>query len=157
MQVLERRDPDAFVAETAELLRRAPARHNLMLGILDLLCRRPEVYRTFRLWSALEGGRAVGAALQTPPHNLIVAEPLTPEAVGALAVRIHASGADLPGVVGARPEAERFVDAWTELAGGQARTSTRQGVYELHEVREHGAASGSARVATQADLDLLVR
>ena len=157
MEVREWDDPSGYVEETTELLLRAPARHNLMLGILDLLCRRPEVYGTFHLWAVMDGGRVVGAALQTPPHNLVVAEPLATDAIETLATSIHGVGGELPGVVGAVPEAEVFAAAWTALVGGDAWPSTRQGVYELTEVRDHGDATGAGRLATEADLDLLAR
>ena len=47
MEVRAHDDPGEYAAAVAPLLLRAPARHNLMLGILDLLERRPEVYPTF--------------------------------------------------------------------------------------------------------------
>jgi predicted GNAT family acetyltransferase len=156
MEVRERSDPAAF-AETAGLLLRAPARHNLMLGLCDLLCRHPEIYPTFHLWTIRDGTAPVGAALRTPPHNLVVAEPLDAGAISVLASHLAASADRLPGVVGALPEAAAFADAWTALAGGEARTSTRQGVYELREVRDIGGAAGAARLAVDGDLDLLVR
>jgi uncharacterized protein len=157
MDVQQREDAAAFVAETSDLLLRAPARHNLMLGICDLLLRRPEVYPTFHLWTVLGAGRVVGAALRMPPHNLVVAAPLEEGAIPAIAGEIRRSGAALPGVVGAVPETAAFAQAWTTSTGGAARPSTRQGVYELREIRGRGDARGAPRLATGADLELLAR
>jgi predicted GNAT family acetyltransferase len=155
MQVRRYDDPAGFAEAIAPLLLRAPARHNLMLGILDLLRRRPEVYPTFHLWAALDGEAVVGAALRTPPHNLVVAEPTVDAAVDDLAEAIARDGDRPPGVVGAVPEVERFADSWTERLGGTSQPSTRQGVYELTRVRDHGDAPGEPRRATAEDLDLL--
>ncbi len=155
MEVHRHEDPAAFAAEVGPYLLRASARHNLLLGILDLLQRRPEVYATFHLWSVTDGGALVGAAMQTPPHNLVVAGPALPGAIDALADAIVAAGMPLPGVVGALPEAEAFGAAWTARVGGVADVGTRQGIYALAAVRDPGEAVGSPRLATPDDLELL--
>jgi uncharacterized protein len=155
MEVRRHDDPADFAEASAPLLLRSPARHNLMLGILDLIRRRPEVYPTFRLWTALDGASVVGAALRTPPHNVVVAEPTAAGAVDALAQAVDRAGERPPGVVGAVPEAQRFADIWTARRGGTAKISTRQGVYELTAVRDPGDAAGRPRRATSGDLDLL--
>jgi uncharacterized protein len=156
MQAHRQADPSAFAAAAGPLLLLAPARHNLMLGIADLLRRRPEIYPTFHLWTVTAGdGTTVGAALQTPPHNVVIAQPLAAGALETLADAIHAAGVRPPGVVGALPEAEAFAAAWTSRVDGSATVSTRQGVYELRTVRDAGDAPGGARRATGADLDLV--
>jgi uncharacterized protein len=156
MEVRTYDDPATFEAETAPVLLRAPARHNLLLGIVDLLRRRPEVYPTFHLWAVTDGEAVVGAALRTPPHNLVLAEPIAAGVIDALADAL-AGDEPSPGVVGALPEAEAFVDAWVERLGGGTEISTRQGIYELAAVRDAGRAVGRARLATTDDLDLLER
>ena len=155
MEVHRREDPAAFAAEVGSYLLRAAARHNLMLGILDLLQRRPEVYASFHLWAVADGRALAGVALQTPPHNLVVAEPARPGAIDALADAIGAAGIQLPGVIGAVPEAEVFGAAWTARVGGVADVGTRQGIYALAAVRDSGEAAGSPRLATPDDLELL--
>ncbi len=62
--------------------------------------RHPEVYPELRAWVALASGRVVGAAIRTPPHNLVLAQPTDERALAALA---HAIDDELPGVVGADP------------------------------------------------------
>ena len=155
MEVHRHDDPAAFAAEVGPYLLRAAARHNLMLGILDLLQRRPEVYPTFHLWSVTDGEALTGVAMQTPPHNLVVAEPARPAAIDALADAIVAAGIRLPGVIGALPEAEAFGAAWTARVGGVADVGTRQGIYALAAVRDSGEAAGSPRLATPDDQELL--
>jgi GNAT superfamily N-acetyltransferase len=137
------------------LLGRETARHNLILGILDVLRRRPDSYQGFHLWAVRDGDRVVGAAIQTPPYNLALARPIDEASLGPLAAGIHGAGVRLPGVVGGLPEAERFAQAWIDLAGGTTKTITRQGIYELTSVRDDGRAEGTPRVATEADLELI--
>jgi uncharacterized protein len=155
MEVRRHDDPGAFAATVESFLLRAPARHNLMLGILDLLQRRPEVYPTFHLWSVTDGSTVVGAALQTPPHNLVVAEPGHAGTLDALAEAIVAAGERPPGVVAALPEGEAFAEAWTTRLGGTVEVGTRQGIYALETVRERGDAQGSPRPAALEDVELL--
>lgn len=137
------------------VLDRAPARHNLILGLLDVLQRRPDSYQGFALWAVRDGGRVIGAAMQTPPYDLALAEPLDEAALAPLATAIVDAGIRLPGVVGGVSEAETFAAAWVALVGGGTQTITRQGIYELTAVLDRGDADGTARVATEADADLI--
>jgi predicted GNAT family acetyltransferase len=137
------------------VLGRDRARHNLILGILDVLRRRPDTYPGFHLWAVRDGDGVVGAAIQTPPYNLALARPIDEASLAALAAAIHATGVRLPGVVGGLPEADRFADAWIDLVGGATQTITRQGIYELTAVRDGGHAEGAPRVATETDVELI--
>ena len=140
----------------APLLTRAPARHNLMLGLLDVLARRPDTYEGYHLWAVTDDGHVVGAAMQTPPYGLALAEPIDDASLAPLAAAIVDAGVRLPGVVGGVAEANVFADAWVALVGGATEIVTRQGIYELTAVLDRGDAEGTPRVATEADVDLIV-
>ena len=146
-------DAAAFLAEADELLLADEARHNLILGIAGAIRDSPDVYPLRSFWLVRHAGRVVGAALRTPPYNLILARPASPEALAALAGSVSD---ELPGVVGAVPESEEFAELWAAQAGARARTSMRQGVYSLEHVEPPPAAPGSARVATAADRELVL-
>ena len=81
------------------------ARHNLILGLAGTLRDDPAVYPDSALWLVEDEGRVVGAALRTRPLNVVLARG-TDEAVALLARSITE---ELPGVVGAVPEVDRFV------------------------------------------------
>jgi uncharacterized protein len=117
--------------------------------------RRPDSYQGYHLWAVRDGGRVIVAAMQTPPYDLALAEPIDDAGLEPLASEILGAGVRLPGVVGGIPEAEAFAAAWLALTGDATKTSTRQGIYELTEVRDQGDAVGAPRVATQADADLV--
>jgi len=148
-------DPASYARRVLPFLLRAPARHNLYLGILDTLQRHPATYPAFHLWSVEDGGEVIGAAMQTPPHNLVLAEPAMPDAIATLGAAIGDAGVRPPGVVGGLPEAQAFAAAWTTRHGGGHHTVNRQGIYELTAVRDPGSADGAARLATANDLALL--
>ena len=116
-------DPAAFLAEAEPLLLADEARHNLVLGIAGNV--RDGLYEDFRLWLVRDGGEAAGVALQTGPYNLILARPVSPTALAALAEAVAAE--ELPGVVGAEPEVHEFAELWTRRTGRPARTNMRQG------------------------------
>jgi len=153
MEVARLDDAPAFLAEAEPLLLADEARHNLILGIAGNI--RDGVYEDFRLWLVRDGGETVAAALQTPPYNLILARPQSREALAALAGAV--AGEELPGVVGAEPEAAGFAELWSRHTGRSTRTKMRQGVYALERTEPLPAVSGSARVATAADRELALR
>jgi hypothetical protein len=147
-------DAAAFLAEAEPLLLADEARHNLILGIAGTIRDSPDHYPTRSLWLVRDEGEVAAAALRTSPYNLILAGPRSEEALAALASGI---AEDLPGVVGAEPEAVAFADLWSRQSGLRARTNMRQGIYALERVEPPPAAPGSARVATADDRELALR
>jgi uncharacterized protein len=153
MQALRLDDAATFLAEAEPFLLADEARHNLILGIAGNA--RDGVYEDCRLWLVRDVTRPVAAAVQTPPYNLILARPHSPE---ALAVLVEALANEaLPGVVGSEPEATEFSELWSRLTGSPARTSMRQGVYALEHVEPLPEVPGSARIASATDRELVVR
>jgi uncharacterized protein len=146
-------DPAEFLEAAEPLLLEDEARHNLILGLAGTLRDEPSVYEDFRLWLVQDGPEVVGAALRTPPHHLVLARPRDPGALDALAQAIDE---DLPGVVGALPEADGFVRAWSAKTGVAARKVRAQGVFALQRVQPLPPAAGRLRAATRDDRPLLV-
>lgn len=137
-----------FLERGAELLLGDEARHNLILGIAGTLRDHPDLYPDHALWLVEDDGGPVGAALRTRPHNLVLARG-SDEAVVLLASSVDH---DLPGVVGATPEADAFAAAF----GRPATPRVRQGIYALDRVVPPAPVSGRARAATLRDRDFLL-
>jgi predicted GNAT family acetyltransferase len=148
-------DASAFFAEAEPFLLADEARHNLILGIAGTIRDSPDHYAARDFWLVLDGGKVVAAGLRTPPYNLVLARPESPQALAALAEAL--AGEELPGVVGAEPEAVDFASLWTERTGIPARTNMRQGVYALERVEPPPTPPGSARVATTHDREIALR
>ena len=85
MRVERLDDAETFLAEADPLLLADEARHNLILGIAGTIRDSPDLYPVRSLWLVRDGDEVVGAALRTPPYNLILARPQTPQAVAELA------------------------------------------------------------------------
>jgi predicted GNAT family acetyltransferase len=155
--VKELEDPGAFLEATAPLLLEDEARNNLILGIAGTLDQHPSVYREFRLWSVNDAsGEVMGAALQTPPYNLVLGRPRADDALVALANALSAQRVELPGVTGAVPEVDVFSKSWVARNGMGRQRRVAQRIYRLTELRPVVQARGHARTATDADRELLV-
>ena len=120
-----------FSSGPAELLLEDEPRHNLALGIASFTRDHPDLYAELRGWVVREDGDVVGAALRTPPYNLVLARPRTDRAVGALADAITD---ELPGVVGAVPEVDAFAAAWAARRGVTPATRFDQRIYAMDEL-----------------------
>ena len=143
----------AFLERSGGLLLEDEARHNLALGIASFTLDHPEVYSEVRGWVAREGGEVVGAALRTPPYNLILARPRTEAALAALAGAITD---ELPGVVGAVPEVDAFASAWSALHGVTTASRFDQRIYAMEELVPPREAGGVARLAGLDDRALVL-
>jgi uncharacterized protein len=146
-------DPAAFLDAARPRLLADEARHNLLLGLAGTLRDHPSVYPEYRLWLVRDGGDLVGAALRTPPFNLVVGRPETDSALHALADAIDE---DLPGVVGALPESEVFAAAWSAKTGSTPRRRMAAGIYALQRVQPVSGVAGAMRTAVEEDRPLLL-
>lgn len=149
-------DPSAFLAAAGPLLLEDEARHNLVLGIAGTLRDHPSIYAEHRLWLVEDDDRVVGAALQTPPLNLVVAGSASEGIFSALAEKLYEEDVELPGVTGAVPEVDAFTSAWEKRTGLQRRRRMGQRIYKLTTLRRPGGVAGSLRAANDDDRPLLI-
>src|SRR6476661_10799543 len=117
MEVRTHADPASWLEAVLPLLMLDEARHNLHLGLAHTLVHHPAVYPAKNLWSVEDAGTVVAAALQTPPHNLVLAQPAAEGAIDELVEAIGTAEIRLPGVIGGLPEADAFASAWGARTG----------------------------------------
>ena len=144
---------EALLETTRDLLLADEARHNLAFGILSTARAHPDLYPEVRGWVARDDGWVVGAALRTPPFNLVVVRPSDGRATRVLAEAIDD---ELPGVVGALPEVDSFADAWASRHEVTVATRFEQGVYALRSVLLPSEVAGNMRLADASDRELLL-
>ncbi len=149
-------DPRAFQEATEAYLLRDEARHNLLLGLMSTLKDRPEVYPAYGLWSVEDEGEVVGAALITPPFNLVVAAPEADGALACLAATLCAEAVPVPGVVAALPEVDHFLAAYAPMAEVAARSRQEQAIHVLGTLASVEQPPGEARPAGPDDTDLVL-
>jgi hypothetical protein len=149
-------DAAAFRRDAGPVLLADAPRNNLVLAILHTLVDRPDIYATFHLWLARGDGVPVGAALQTEPYHVVLADPLDPSAVDALADAAVEDGMTLPGVTAALPWADRFAERVATRTGRRIERVLTEGMWALTEVADVPAAPGSMRTATSRDRGLIM-
>ena len=146
--MLELDDAAEFLRAAGPLLLPNEARDNLIFGIAGSIVSDPGRYPEARFWIVTDGDDPAAAAMRTPPFNLLLARPRDDGALAALAAGITG---ELPGIVGGRPEVDRFARLWSERHEVTPRIQRRHGVYALETVLPLPPASGEARTATQRD------
>jgi uncharacterized protein len=149
-------DASAFLAAAGPVLGADEARHNLIYGICSTAIDMPDAFPHARFWTVGAGQEVVAAALRTPPFNIVVAQPLDPEALPFAARELHDHRQELPGVTGAIPEVETFAREWERLAGCSLRVRMSLGLYAARAVVLPEGVPGSAREAGEKDRELVL-
>ena len=157
MDVVVHPDADSFFARAWDFLAAREAEHNLIFGLGGRLGAVPEPYGSPAYLATVErDGRVVAAALRTPPHNLVLSETDDPEAVEALAADYAVVDPGLPGVLGSKVVAARFVDEWGRLTGADARLAIAERIYRCERVVIPDGVPGRMRAYEEGDRELVV-
>jgi predicted GNAT family acetyltransferase len=145
-------DVEAYTGVAEPWLLRDPVRNTVPLTVLRAI--RGGLWGDDALLGRLEReGQVVAAAIQTPPHPLLLPE-IPADAVPDLATRLIEAERAISGVSGPLPLAEAFAASWWRPEAG--RRAER--LYRLDAlVSPVSPVNGASRVAVAADLDLLVR
>ncbi|HET7580178.1 MAG TPA: GNAT family N-acetyltransferase [Bacillales bacterium] len=147
-----------FLEKVESCLMAHEAVNNLPLGILYRLIREgtnPDQPEPF-LAVLEEKNQPVLIMVMTPPHNLIIygIEPGRPEALEAAAAYLSTAQIEIPGVIGQRDTAERFMNIWTRKRDCTASIQMEQRIYKLEKVEAPGNGNGHLRLATMDDLSI---
>lgn len=149
-------DDAAAVVEfgsTVEFLCSRPAENNLVATLLEIRVEHPE---PGRYWVVERAGDVVGVAFQSPLHYPMTLTPMSTEAARALVAAVVDDDIDLPGASGQAATAAAFAGAWAEATSGPARPIEGQRIHEVTDVVRPVAVAGTARLADETEIDLLV-
>lgn len=150
---------DDFLARAGDFLATHEAENNLLLGICSNLRANPTMFeaapRFAVVVAAVPGApeRVVAAALQTPPHQLVLSRLDELDAVDALADAL--AGDAVPGVLGARSAARHYAERWAARTGGSFERRMAERIFQLRAVRAVRSAPGRMRLAAPADQALI--
>lgn len=142
---------DEFREIAEPLYRRDPIAHTIELTLLAAGAF-PDDSLLLTVW---DDGRAVGAALQTPPYPL-ACNAIPIDTMNAVAGELVAERPDLTGVRGGRPSAVGFADAWQAITGREPSINTEERLYRLGTLSTPNGVDGTSRLATDGDHGLLV-
>ena len=155
MHIARYDNPAVWLDEVGPLLYRAEAENNLPLGLALHAVEFPDSFpEGLLLLSAHAPGRTVGAALATPPHNLVLSrQPL--EGLDAIAEFLARTSVALPGVIGPDDVAGAFAQSWSRRTGVQPALRMQQRIHECANVVLAERTSGVFRPAAEPDVPLL--
>lgn len=143
-----------FLGAARDFLAAREAEHCLLFGLSDVIAAHPEVYADPRFWTVHDADRVVGAALRTPPHNVVLSVLDDPRFVAALAADILASD-DPPGAMGPTAAARQLADAWASHTGRTPVHSVQERIHRLDRVIPQRPAPGQFREAAERDRAIL--
>jgi len=150
---------DFLAATEADLLRNETI-NSLMLGICISLRTHPERVRTVPYLATVTGEQGlICAACMTPPHKLILYSQSNDHnaALRLLIEDLRAKQQTVPGVLALKQVALDFAQLWQEHTGQKYTIGIREQVFELTEVQHPTPVAGRMRLATEANLELVVR
>jgi ribosomal protein S18 acetylase RimI-like enzyme len=130
-------------------------RRNPVLFTIELTALRTPRWPADQVLLSIADGDDVGAALQMSGGTLLVSG-LPPASAKEAAAALAPVRADLPAVRGTPSAAAAFSQAWAEVSGAYATASFRETLYRLDELSPPGGVVGAARLARDADDELLV-
>ena len=153
------RQPDAtsFLERAGGFLLEREAQHNLILGLSSRLRSEPRLYGEDPYFVvALDGDRVIGAAIRTPPHNLILSEIDDEAALDPIADDVRSVYEGLPGAIGGREAVARFSRLWETRTGARGRVGIRERIYQASEVTPPSGISGEMRSYEKGDRELVL-
>ncbi len=153
---LRPRDPSEFEAQAGALLFAREAENNLPIGLIAGL----KAGRTFGpeppfFVVVRDGERVVGAAMRTPPFNLILVAGTEVRALPAIFEALAAETSEIPGLLGPHDLAARAVSLWAARSHTVGRVQMAERIYQLAKVLPPRPVSGHMRRAALEDLELV--
>ena len=148
---------DEFLGAAGSFLQAHEAENNLLFGICSNIRAAPHLFTdeppTFASVTD-RTGRVVAASLRTPPFNQVLSWVDELDATVALVERLR--DRPLPGIVGPKFGAARFVAAWTAATGQPARIEFAERIFRLERVIPPVTpAPGAWRIVEGRDRDLI--
>ncbi len=154
MRIERHTDAAAYERLVTPLLLADEPRYNLEVGVAHRIANGDAFGDDPPLLLTLGDGPD-GAAMMTPPYNLLVSGVPT-DAAAELAEYVVAHGIEPPGAMGTTATVTAFAERYAALTGCVPRTRRASGVYALRAVIPPRPTTGALRQATEADRDLVV-
>ncbi len=147
--------PDAWYQRTVTYLTRYEAENNLLLGLASTLMNDPGAYPDYYMAAVVNEEQVVGAAVMTPPYNLVLSHTEHPDALNLLVEHVCRHYRALPGLGARKDVAHEFARLWTARTGQHHALDMAQRIYELRAVKPPQGVPGALRAAVPGDIPLL--
>jgi predicted GNAT family acetyltransferase len=150
------RSPEEFEKEAGPFLSLREAENNLILGLITGLKAGRSFGPDVPFFTVVYlDGRVVGAAMRTPPLNLILAAGTEERALRPILDRLESETEDIPGMSGPKPLVAIAAREWSERHGLRPRVAMANRIYRLTKVKPPRPVTGRMRLATHADSELI--
>ncbi len=156
IQVAFQSNPRDFLNKCGSFLEKDEVEHNLILT----LCQNAEKKlkkgekADIRCSILTDNGDFILAAVQTPPHNLVLSKSSQPD-IEKLAETLAKNNFKFPGIVGPSDVTSVFSDKWTELTGQKSIEYMDQIIYVLKNVVLPPPVDGELCFAGQREVNLV--
>ncbi len=154
MEITTFSDAAEYAARVLPRLVADEARFNMALTVIDSLRTGRLTPTAIPLLAVVSDGPDEFAVLHTPPHGLLLTG-LPGGAAGPLVDAVLARGYTPPLVIGPPEDVDLVVDEWRLRTGAGVDRVRRQGIYAVRALTPPAPVHGAARVATDADGDLV--
>jgi GNAT superfamily N-acetyltransferase len=156
MDVQHHQDPRTFMAIAEPFYRKDTLWHTLALTVMARFLTVKRAYEPV-MATLHEGGDVIGVAFRTPPWPIVSSGlPTDPALLETFLTRWLEIDPELPGASGPRENVEALGDAWGRVTGGTTEEVLAGRLYQLGHLTPP-TAPGRPRVATEDDLDLLIK
>lgn len=148
---------DEFLDIALKLLLQAEEENNLIIGVsLSVRAGRTYGAEAPLFLTIHDQGDLVAAAIQTPPHNMILhCERSRFDALAVIADHLIKIGYELPGVNAIADVAAAFANMWGQHTGESAVVTMEQRIYTLTQVIPPANVAGHMRWAGEQDIPKL--
>jgi ribosomal protein S18 acetylase RimI-like enzyme len=154
MQVRKHEDPRAFLEVVGDLLRRRVVMNQIPLSITNTCITDPARYGAGVVFYSVDNGGLAGAAVQTPPWPVQIAE-CTPEGAALLGRTFASAPAPVEGVIGAEDQPAQFAEAYGTARRVSFARSSSMGVFELRAVADVRISPGRRVIATDEHVPII--
>ncbi|RZA06769.1 MAG: GNAT family N-acetyltransferase [Proteobacteria bacterium] len=151
LQLNQHASVESFALSVGLKLEGAEAENGLLLGMIEVCRTKPD---PVPFMAEIIGAKGIEAVAFYRDLNLILTRGPA-NAWPLLVEKLLELNYEIPGVIGPAEASEGFARAWAAAKGCQLKLSMDQGLYQLNEVFPPVGIAGEARLASQADLDLL--
>ncbi len=145
MPVVFDTDAKEFLKKHGQTLQRREAEHNLILSLCQMAIAKGRD-SNIRMATLLDDEGFVLAAVQTPPHNIVLSHG-DANALQPLVDAVKDAGWTFPGIVGPSDVSASFQTLWTEKTGEAPIEYMDQIIYSLVNVQMPPAIDGQLRWA----------
>jgi predicted GNAT family acetyltransferase len=159
MQIIKFQDSQQFYQRVENYLLNHEATHCLLLFLSKAISTSQPKEENLPYLAIVENQQGIATtAIQTPPRPLLLSLSTDLEAVKLLARDLASRNQFLPGVMASKPEAITFASTWQSLTEQSFQLKIALQVHQLEKetVQPITKASGSLRLATESERDLLI-